>query len=107
MIGFDSAWTDKPSAPGAMCSVRFDDDRVTFVEPELVSFDRALEFIHRMAADCDHCLVAIDQPTIVPNLTSMRPVDRVAASVISWAGGGVQPAKRRRRSIFLRLAFSA
>ena len=100
MIGFDSAWTDKPGAPGAMCWVWFDEGRLTFVEPELVSFDRALEIIHRIAAECDHCLVAIDQPTIVPNLSSMRPVDRVAASVISWAGGGVQPANRSKMGMF-------
>lgn len=46
------------------------------------------------------CIVALDQPTIVPNLTSMRPVDRVAASLISWLGGGVQPANRSKIGMF-------
>jgi predicted RNase H-like nuclease len=30
----------------------------------------------------------------------MRPVDRVAASVISWIGGGVQPANRSKEGMF-------
>jgi predicted RNase H-like nuclease len=41
-------------------------------------------------------LIALDQPTIVPNDTGMRPVEKVVASVISWMGGGVQPANRGR-----------
>ena len=45
-------------------------------------------------------LVAIDQPTIVPNATGMRPVDRVAASLVSWLGGGVQPANRGKIGMF-------
>ena len=49
---------------------------------------------------CDRCFVALDQPTIVPNLTSLRPVDRVAASLISWLGGGVQPANRSKIGMF-------
>jgi predicted RNase H-like nuclease len=45
-------------------------------------------------------LVAIDQPTIVPNQSGMRPAERVAASAISWLGGGVQPANRSRIGMF-------
>lgn len=46
-------------------------------------------------------LVAIDQPTLVPNETGMRPVERVAASLISkLRGGGVQPAFRGKREKF-------
>lgn len=48
----------------------------------------------------DYTLIALDQPTIVPNPTSMRPVERVAASVISWVGGGVQPANRSKTGMF-------
>src|SRR5690606_31040410 len=43
---------------------------------------------------------ALDQPTIVPNLTGSRPVDKVAASLISWIGGGVQPANRSKKGMF-------
>jgi predicted RNase H-like nuclease len=35
--------------------------------------------------------MALDQPTIVRNATSMRAAERAAASLISWLGGGVQP----------------
>ncbi|MNL30007.1 hypothetical protein D3C87_1517190 [compost metagenome] len=45
-------------------------------------------------------MVALDQPTIVPNLTGSRPVDKVAGSLISWIGGGVQPASRSKVGMF-------
>jgi predicted RNase H-like nuclease len=53
-----------------------------------------------MRSDDGVTLVALDQPTQVPNLTSMRPVERVAASLISWLGGGVQPSNRGRLGMF-------
>lgn len=99
-IGFDSAWTDKPNAPGAICIIRLKRNSVSFVEPELASFDQSLHVIEAEKNTSDLCLVALDQPTIVPNLTSMRPVDRVAASLISWLGGGVQPANRSKKGMF-------
>lgn len=101
VIGFDSAWTDKAQAPGAICSIRIDArGRRELIEPRLASFAEALTFITAESAMCDRCLVAVDQPTIVPNLTSLRPVDRVAASLISWLGGGVQPANRSKIGMF-------
>lgn len=101
IVGFDSAWTDKLTAPGAVCAIRSDaQGRRSSSEPELATFDQALEFIAAERARCDVCIVALDQPTIVPNLTSMRPVDRVAASLISWLGGGVQPANRSKIGMF-------
>ena len=49
----------------------------------------------------DGCtLVALDQPTIVPNLTSLRPVERTAAGLVSWLGGGVQPSNRGKIGMF-------
>lgn len=101
VVGFDSAWTDRASAPGAVCAIRSDaEGRRSSSEPELATFDQALQFISNERSRCDICIVALDQPTIVPNLTSMRPVDRVAASLISWLGGGVQPANRSKIGMF-------
>ncbi|CAO4142063.1 hypothetical protein LPLAFNJD_LOCUS1096 [Methylorubrum aminovorans] len=101
IIGFDSAWTDSPKAPGAISVIRIDDKgRRTFVPPSLVSFDAALTVIQTEASFSALRIVALDQPTIVPNLTSLRPVDRVAASLISWLGGGVQPANRSKIGMF-------
>ena len=60
-----------------------------FYAPQLVSFVQALKFIQEIATEDGVTLVALDQPTVVANLTSMRPVDRVAASVVGWLGGGV------------------
>jgi predicted RNase H-like nuclease len=73
---------------------------VRFYAPQLVSFVQALKFIQEIATEDGVTLVALDQPTVVANLTSMRPVDRVAASVVGWLGGGVQPANRGRRGLF-------
>lgn len=101
IIGFDSAWTDKPKAPGAVCVIhQHNDGRLSYAEPRLASFDQALEIIMHERERSRLCVVAIDQPTIVPNLTSSRPVDRVAGSLISWIGGGVQPANRSKLGMF-------
>jgi predicted RNase H-like nuclease len=100
-IGFDSAWTDNPTAPGAICAVGIENGHpARFHTPELVSFDQALTFIQKIRSDSGATLVALDQPTVVPNSTGMRPVERVAASLISWLGGGVQPANRKRVGMF-------
>ena len=99
IIGFDSAWTDK--TPGAICAIAFDGQRkATFIRPELVSFEQALKFIAEKRQGFSLCLVALDQPTIVPNATGSRPVERVAASVISYVGGGVQPSNRSKMGMF-------
>jgi predicted RNase H-like nuclease len=100
-IGFDSAWTDNPKAPGAICAVGIENGNPTrFHAPQLVSFDQALTFIQKTRSETGVTLIALDQPTVVPNLISMRPVERVAASLVSWLGGGVQPSNRGRRGMF-------
>lgn len=94
-IGFDSAWTDNRRNPGAICALIVDDDQPSvFHPPSLVTFDQAAEFVLRTTSGCDYVLIAIDQPTVVPNEHGMRPVERLAASLISKLKGGVQPARR-------------
>jgi predicted RNase H-like nuclease len=101
IIGFDSAWTDNSKAPGAICAlVIASDGGVRFKPPCHVSFDQALAFIDAERCACDTCLVAIDQPTIVPNESGSRPADKVAASLVSFIGGGVQPANRSKKEMF-------
>ncbi len=101
IVGFDSAWTDNPKAPGAICVIRLDGDGAhLYLAPRLASFAEALDVIERERKEAQKCLVALDQPTIVPNLTGSRPVDRVAGSLISWIGGGVQPASRSKKGMF-------
>jgi predicted RNase H-like nuclease len=100
-IGFDSAWTDNPKAPGAICAVSTEGGRAwRFHEPQLASFNEALTFIRTLHADSGNTLVALDQPSVVENFTGMRPVERVAASLISWIGGGVQPSNRGKVGMF-------
>lgn len=101
IVGFDSAWTDNPRAPGAICVIRLDGDGAHLhLAPRLASFAEALDIIQRENNDAQKCVVALDQPTIVPNLTGSRPVDKVAGSLISWIGGGVQPASRSKKGMF-------
>lgn len=101
LIGFDSAWTDNPKAPGAICLVALRDGIVVaFEPPRLARFADALAFVDEHRSRDGFTLIAIDQPTVVPNLTSLRPVERVAASLVSWLGGGVQPSNRGRRGMF-------
>jgi predicted RNase H-like nuclease len=100
-FGFDSAWTDNPKAPGAICAVGFDTQgHRTFWEPQLVSFAEALQFIKTHRKNFEYSLVALDQPSIVPNQSGSRPVDKVAASLVSFIGGGVQPANRGKVGMF-------
>ena len=89
-VGFDSAWAGK--ALGAVCFAVFDDkELVDYGVPEPVSFDGARELVEQVRKDAAFTLVAVDQPTMVPNATGMRPVERVAGSVKR----GVQPANLR------------
>lgn len=101
IFGFDSAGTDGPKSPGAICAIAFDrEGKVTFALPELVSFSKALSIICEKKQGFSLCLAALDQPTIVANTKGCRPVDRVAASVVSFAGEGVQPANTDKRGMF-------
>lgn len=101
LIGFDSAWADNPKAPGALCIARFAKRTlVDWTEPTLVNFAQAEAMIRRELADDRFCLIALDQPTIVPNDTGCRPVERVAGSLISRLGGGVQPASQKKAEFF-------
>ncbi len=98
-VGFDSAWGDQ--VPGAISWVTFVDGRFeAFGPPELVHFDDAARIVAERRADADYVLVALDQPALVPNRAGMRPVERVAASLVSKLGGGVQPANRQKISLF-------
>ncbi|WP_306752409.1 DUF429 domain-containing protein [Paracoccus actinidiae] len=100
-VGFDSAWTDNPKAPGAICALVLRAGRpVAFHAPQLASFVEALAFVNVVHTPASVTFVALDQPTIVPNATSLRPVERAAASLISWLGGGVQPSNRGRKGMF-------
>jgi hypothetical protein len=102
IVGFDSAWVDNPYAPGAVCAIRIPGYAPPlFGEPERASFGQALTFIERERADSDLCLVALDQPTIVPNMTSSRPVDRIAGSLdlLRQAISSPCAARQRHRNI--------
>ena len=95
LIGFDSAWTDNLRNPGAIAAAVIEDGRPTrFLPPRLATFDQARDLVLELGATADVLLVAIDQPTIVPNHEGFRPVEKVAASIVGKLKGGVQPGRR-------------
>ncbi|MDP3523841.1 MAG: DUF429 domain-containing protein [Hoeflea sp.] len=101
IVGFDSAWTDNPKAQGAICIIRTGTKGPRLhLALILATFAEATEIIQNERVQVAKCLVALDQPTIVPNNQGSRPVDKVVASLISWVGGGVQPANRSKMGMF-------
>ncbi len=98
-IGFDSAWAGK--VPGGIVWATFEDQHLAaFAEPRLAGFNDAAQIIETLRSECDYVLVAVDQPTVVPNETGSRPVDGVARGLISKLGSGVQPANRSKLAMF-------
>jgi predicted RNase H-like nuclease len=99
--GFDSAWTDNAKKPGAIASIILDaDGSRRLMPPEPATFDHARNSIFDLSSMTSLHIVGIDQPTIVPNDTGSRPVDKVVASLISKMKGGVQPANRSKTVMF-------
>ena len=99
IFGFDSAWSD--NTPGAICALGFDAlGNASFDPPVPANFEKALKYITDRKHSITSTVVALDQPTIVPNERGMRPAERVAASLLSFTGGGVQPANRSRTGLF-------
>lgn len=95
IVGFDSAWTNSSKNPGAIAAYVLEQGHpVTFCPPSSATFGEALQFIGKWTAKADYVLIAIDQPTVVPNRDGSRPVDRVAGSLVSKLRGGVQPARQ-------------
>ena len=100
-IGFDSAWTDNPRQPGAIALVEFEDGKPSkFKPPALATFAQASATIADARKEVDYVLVALDQPTLVPNQGSCRPVERVAGALIGRFKGAVQPANRSKAAMF-------
>ena len=98
-VGFDSAWAGK--SPGAIAYAIFQGDAPEREElPRLVLFPHATDIINSLQKECDDVLIAIDQPTIVPNQYGSRPVDGVARALISRLRSGVQPANRNKVDMF-------
>ncbi|OAI09781.1 hypothetical protein A1507_04420 [Methylomonas koyamae] len=98
IYGFDSAWTDNPKQPGSISALMGDGQSWVFHAPTLARFDEALAFI--LAHPAQKQIIALDQPTIVNNASGIRPVERIAGSIVNKLGGGVQPANQGRANMF-------
>lgn len=98
-VGFDSAWGGKQ--PGGIVSVSFDNGEFdSWSRPEPASFECAARIIEKLRDKHNYVLVALDQPTLVPNEKGMRPVEKVASSLICKLRSGVQPASRSKSELF-------
>ena len=101
ITGFDSAWTDKQNQPGAIASiVQYKNGECRWMEPRLATFSQAKTIICTLSVQSPFHFVVIDQPIVVPNKDGSRPVDKIAASLISKLKGGVQPANRSKKNMF-------
>lgn len=98
IYGFDSAWTDNPKQPGSISALMGGDENWVFHAPRLARFDEALSFI--LTHPAQKQIIALDQPTIVNNASGIRPVERIAGSIVNKLGGGVQPANQGRTNMF-------
>ena len=98
-VGFDSAWAGRNK--GAIAYVIFQGDVLQESRsPQSSLFHDAAQIIRELQRECHDVLVAIDQPIIVPNYSSSRPVDRVAGSLMGRLRSGVQPANRSKTAMF-------
>lgn len=101
VFGFDSAWTDHPDKPGAICAIELDKNGESiFHTPVLASFSDASNYVEKRQITNGLNIVAIDQSLIVKNPKGMRPVEKVAGAIIGRAGGGVQPSNTSRIGMF-------
>lgn len=102
IIGFDSAWTPKKS--GAIVGVLRNGDGTLKVLslPEVADFHRADQLLIKWQAQYSpaRTIVAIDQPTIVPNPTGQRPVENIVSSAVCRRRGGMQPANTGKTEMF-------
>ena len=100
LVGFDSAWTQRKR--GALAAVALEDSgsRTLLQEPVAAGFDDAADRIECWLERDDRLVVMLDQPTIVPNATGCRDVERLVSSVVARARGGVQPANTGRADMF-------
>ena len=101
IVGFDSAWSSRPDAAGGICVLKYSERGFDLCHsPEIAGFDRASEIIKDLDGESSKTIVLIDQPTIVPNQSGMRKVEKLVASVISFIGGAVQPSNRNKENMF-------
>ncbi len=99
IIGFDSAWADR--SPGAICALDYDESgRLSFEVPRPVNFEQGKRFILEAETSRACTVVAIDQPTIVPNKAGSRPVERTIEKLMRYVGGGVLPTNTSKTALF-------
>lgn len=101
LIGFDSAWT--PNNLGAIVGLFHDDQGYQVLgNPQSINYPGAQDLICQWQNQYqpEQTIIMLDQPTIVPNATGKRPVERIVSSPVGRRKGGVQPANTGKASMF-------
>lgn len=102
LVGFDSAWTATNS--GALVgALQFDIGTFQSLgPPQIADYCKAQEIILKWQDEQKPAatIILLDQPTIVKNSTSQRPVESIVGSPVSLRYGGVQPANTSRGEMF-------
>ena len=97
-VGFDSAWG--VNTIGAIAYAVFQDNVLVKVPaPRVADFADAAEIIKILQGECDHVLIAIDQPIIVPNDEGQRPVDSVADAIMQQLNSSALKANRTEKRL--------
>ena len=102
LVGFDSAWTANNSG-GIVGVLRAEDAKVSELgSPQIIDYPQAQEVISKWKDELapTAMIVLLDQPTIVPNQKSQRPVENIVGSVVSRRYGGMQPANTSKQEMF-------
>lgn len=102
VVGFDSAWTEHNRGAIAGVVLHRDDTLVELGLPRVANFQEATQLIcdWKESFPPNRTIIALDQPIIVRERNSMRPVERTVASIVTRLGGGVQPANTSRHAMF-------
>lgn len=102
LVGFDSAWT--AANQGALVGlIRHENSEFQSLGlPQVANFEAAEQVILAWQAEyaVERTFILIDQPTIVNNTNSQRPVEHIVASLVGRRYGGMQPANTGRIGMF-------
>ncbi len=96
--GFDSAW--KGVNHGAIAWITGSSNELVFHQPQEATFEDCIHFIDSKTLQSDMHLLMIDQPTIVRNEASFRPVERAVGHEMGRAKSAVQPGNRKKKDMF-------
>lgn len=93
-LGIDLGWQ---SGASGLCCLGLEGDRLTLrCLTRLQSVEAILAWVEAWTQGADTAVVAVDAPTLIPNLTGMRLADRLAHRYFGKYDAGCYPANQGR-----------